>query len=120
MFTPLRSKNLRSSVTALYAAAMLVLGFAHVALAQTTRGAPSVTLADGIELSLCLGSPGDNTVVLMICDACVLTSAPGLGAVATPTVAPPDLVASAGSLIADVVFVTRTVARPQSRGPPIS
>ena len=113
-------------VAALYAVAMLTLGFAHVKAGKSAGFQASsaqfaaLALPDGAISPLCGKAPADpaHRHDRKICDACQLTSAPGAisappAALAAPRLivrlAPPRLIASIAGPAA---------IKPQSRGPP--
>jgi hypothetical protein len=88
MPTALRHVRLRAAVAALYAVTMLLLGAAHAPVAGTVAK-PVVDLAafllpDGSLPDLCIvadggsGDPASNHLPASLCDACLLTGAPGL------------------------------------------
>ncbi|MFN8928364.1 MAG: hypothetical protein ACK5WM_22740 [Rhodospirillales bacterium] len=119
MPTALRHVRLRAAVATLYAVAMLLLGVAHAPLAHAplARAAakPSVDFAafvlpDGSLPDLCVvadggsGDPPPHHVAATLCDACLLTGAPGL---------PPPPAADLGRLSLD----TAPLAVPAERTP---
>ena len=128
MPTAQRHVRLRAAVATLYAVAMLLLGVAHAPLAWAAAK-PSVDFAafvlpDGSLPDLCVvadggsGDPPPHHVAATLCDACLLTGAPGL---------PPPPAADLGRLSPDTaplaVSAERTpVARFEvpgtSRAPP--
>lgn len=84
MLKRLRSIRLKWTVAALYAAAMIFVGFSHVSIARS--GAAAIDLAayalpDGTFGDLCLTDRQDEhgTTSGKHCDACRLTAALGLG-----------------------------------------
>ena len=114
MPTALRHVRLRAAVAALYAVAMLLLGVAHAPLVGTVAK-PSVDLAafllpDGSLPDLCVvadegsGDPAPHHAAASLCDACLLTAAPGL---------PPPLSVDLGRLSLD----TAPLAVPAERTP---
>jgi hypothetical protein len=118
-------KGLRAAAAALFVLAQLTLGFAHQPVALPSSEAPidlaAYALPDGSLPDLCLNS-GDAGPVLKAhpCDACVLTSAPGLAVAPQPALAAPD-----GRRI--VHLAARCERRPadeargaQARGPPVT
>lgn len=120
MFALLRSKRLLRLIAALYALAMLTLGFAHVAVAAPAVPAGvQLSLPDGSLLSLCLNEGTDGVATQVHCEACVLTSAPGLGAVALPAVSLPDFVVLAVLSPADDAVPASYLIQPKARGPPL-
>ena len=129
MLDLLRKSGWKPLVAALYAVAMLTLGFAHgqagilAGPGLETSASPIIAFAlpDGTLPSLCgesqKGAPGPHHG-LLLCDACQLTAAPG----AIP--APPCLIdAPRQTMTLPAVRVIASIATapalaPQSRGPP--
>lgn len=118
-------KGLRVAAAALFVLAQLTLGFAHQPLAlpssEVSIDLAAYALPDGTLPDLCLNG-GDAGTVLKAhpCDACVLTSAPGLAAEPQPTLTAPD-----GRRIAHIAV--RNERRrgedsrgAQARGPPVT
>jgi hypothetical protein len=113
-------------VAALYAVAMLTLGFAHsnagarsAAFEASSAQMMAAALPDGTLPSLCgKGPAGPAHKGGTICDACQLTSAPG--AVAAPPAAlnPPRLVARLTPVRVIASVADPAAFEPQSRGPP--
>jgi hypothetical protein len=120
----LRKSNWIAVAAGLYAVAMLLLGFSHLkpSVAFTPELAAFV-LPDGTQVALCgsgeqgrapPGSPHGKA----LCDACMLTSAPG--ALSAPPLAP----APADRFTRLAIFrhmesaAKRFALAPQSRGPP--
>lgn len=127
MLDRLRTSGLRPIVLALYALAMIGLGFAHQAPvvpldADARAELAAFALPDGSTPDLCLtgDESGGGAAHAGVCDACLLTSAPGLGAVAAPVLpVPVDRVpATVATLVS--AFVPASVPPSQSRGPPAS
>ena len=118
---------MRLLTAALLALAALAAGFAHRPLQLEPRGYPADAsawvLPDGTVPALCHGgdvdgtSPGDDTR-RAACDACRLTAAPGLAAVAAIPLAPPPtrVVDRLGHGVA--ALVGSLLPAPLSRGPP--
>ena len=79
-----RTQTIRSWVLVLYALASLGMGFAHkrLEIPITTPDLSAYALPDGTLPVLCLtptgGDPGAPSHVHAPCQACLLTSAPGL------------------------------------------
>mgnify|MGYP001237802932 CR=1 FL=1 len=83
MLDRLRHARLPAVVLALYALATLVVGFAHKpAVAQVGSDLAALALQADAPVSLCEhpGAPNRQAAVDHFCDACALTSAPGLPA----------------------------------------
>ncbi len=125
-----RISRCKPVVAALYAVAMLTLGFAHSHASQpeasaihgVTFQAATFVLPDGAFPPICgpskSGDPAHRSAAVP-CDACWLTAAPG--AIPTP---PPMLDAPLLAMklppVRVVVSVAETAAlEPQSRGPPL-
>lgn len=90
-----RTQTIRSGVLALYALASLGMGFAHKRL-EIPSAAPDLSafaLPDGTLPVLCLtpktGDPGAPSHVHAPCQACLLTSAPGLPPILRNTIPAP-------------------------------
>ena len=126
MFDTLRSRRLRLCVAALYALAMLVLGFSHRLSAIESDPAASAVavyayaLPGGLMQSFCKGddSASGKTAGNSVCDACRLSDAPGM--VAAPAAGP--MIALGGRSVTEIVVeaqrVAASICRPVSRGPP--
>lgn len=90
-----RTQTIRSWVLALYALASFGMGFAHkrLEIPLTTPDLSAYALPDGTLPVLCLtpkgGDPGAPSHVHAPCQACLLTSAPGLPPVLRNTVPAP-------------------------------
>ncbi|MCL8384224.1 hypothetical protein [Xanthobacter aminoxidans] len=118
-------KGLRVAAAALFVLAQLTLGFAHQPVALPSSEAPvdlaAYALPDGTLPDLCLNGADAGTVLKAHpCDACVLTSAPGLAVAPQPALAAPD-----GRRIAHLpVGCERQPAEQargaQARGPPVT
>lgn len=88
----------RVAAAALFVLAQLTLGLAHRPIASPSLppSAARVDLAayalpDGTVPDICLNGGDEGTVLKSRpCDACVLTSAPGLAAAPEPALVPPD------------------------------
>lgn len=123
MFDTLRSRRLRLCVAALYALAMLMLGFSHRLSAIESDSAAAVyayALPGGLMQSFCKGddSASGKTAGNSVCDACRLSDAPGM--VAAPATGP--MIALGGRSVTEIVVeaqrVAASICRPVSRGPP--
>lgn len=122
MLANLRMSKIKSVVAALYAVAMLMLGFAHLPV-----GAPAVAsgqvaaaaLPDGMPIAIC-GHPPDapsGKHLAKHCDACCLTAA---GLIPSPPlfVEAPELSAKLPPPPALSSPAQAAALEPQSRGPP--
>lgn len=123
----LRRRTLRLGATVLLALSALLLGFAHkpVSLGPTAFELAAYTLPDGTPPFLCHteadepdGAPHHDTAGA-ICDACLLTSSPGLGAVASVSLPTLATLTLARLGVADQVAIGRATPAPTSRGPPL-
>lgn len=112
--------GVRVAAAALFVLAQLTLGFAHQplsGLSLPSSGEAQVDLSayalpDGTLPDLCLnGKAGGTALKAHPCDACVLTSAPGLAAAPAPEIAAPD-----GRRIANLIFHTERAAREETPG----
>lgn len=125
-----RGKNLATIVAALYAVAMLVLGFSHVGFSDraSARQAESIvaSLPDGTPVTLCLsaaspqeqGKPGRSGHAAHFCAACCLTAAPGV-LPSPPQIALDRLDSAPLAIAKNLSSAARSAAlAPQSRGPP--
>ena len=123
MLAALRRLNLKPLVAALYAVAMLTLGFAHLPIASTDSTSPAFAasaLPDGTPIKICGQTPDApaGKHVCKSCDACRLTAAAGL------VLAPPLSVEAADrSTLLPLALALMSPAKaaalePQSRGPP--
>jgi hypothetical protein len=122
VFQTLTSTKLRVAVAALYALALLVVGVVHrplVVQPMAVAIAAAYILPDGTIPDLCLdghsGSGSERGRAL--CDACLLTAAPGLETAGAAMPAP-SAHASTVSLAADGLEGGRSTYRATSRGPP--
>ena len=122
----LRRRTLRLGATVLLALSALLLGFAHkpLSLGPSPYELAAYVLPDGTPPFLCHSdddAPEAGThhdTASAVCDACLLTSAPGLGAIA-PTVLPtPARLTLVALVVADQVRLLGANPMPSSRGPP--
>ncbi len=125
MMELLRKSRGKALVAALYAVAMLALGFAHHQRAAVSPGAElaALVLQDGGQIPLCAsgengsGAPTSGHAQA-ICDACLLTAAPGAPA-APPVVCAPARLSARLAIVAQPTSAAKAfVHAPQSRGPP--
>lgn len=123
----LRRRTLRLGATVLLALSALLLGFAHapLSLGPSPLELAAYTLPDGTPPFLC-HADGDTPdgaqhhgTAGAICDACLLTSSPGLGAVASLSLPTPAMLTLAHLVVADQVAIGRATPAPTSRGPPL-
>lgn len=121
MFDRLRHVRLSAVALALYALATLVVGFAHKPLAYAA-GADLVALAAQADapFSICDhdGAPAQHQASAHVCDACALTSAPGLPPTAQIGLPLRTALALAPGLRRDAQVSTAPLRAPTSRGPP--
>ena len=126
----LRNSGWKPLVAALYAVAMLTLGFAHhqsriagspgseIGAAQLTAFA----LPDGTPPAICgsskHGAPGSRHG-LLICDACQLTAAPGAIPAPPTLIDAPRLAMKLPPVRAIVSIAAAPALEAQSRGPPL-
>lgn len=121
MLDRLRHVRLTTVALALYALATLVVGFAHRPVALGAGGDLAALAAQtDAPFSLCdhAGAPADQHVVDHICDACALTSAPGLppaGQIGLPVRTALTLAPGLAHL---APFAPAPLRAPSSRGPP--
>jgi len=127
MFETARCRSMRFLAAALLALTTVIVGFAHRPLRLEPRGYPSDvtawTLPDGTLPELChwddvgghAHGSGDATAS---CDACRLTDAPGLGAVAAIGLAVPSGIVLARLGHDTPALVDGHRPSPRSRGPP--
>ena len=125
MWAKLRENSLRKAVAALYVAAMLALGFAHVAPASSAPGVGG--LADGPRLVLCLsaasqkeqGAPARTEHKPHFCEACCLTAAPGVLPAPSSLFALDRMIGARLTIPENLASAAKAAAlAPQSRGPP--
>lgn len=122
----LRRRTLRLGATVLLALSALLLGFAHkpLSLGPSPLELAAYVLPDGTPPFLC-HADGDapeggshHETASALCDACLLTSSPGLGAIATAVLPTPAAIPLARLIVADQVTIGRATPAPTSRGPP--
>ena len=123
MLDRLRHVRLSAIALALYALATLTVGFAHkpIALAGPEPALAALALHDDAPLSLCDhdgGAPVHHQASDGVCDACALTSAPGLPPADQCVVPTPRGRKLALSFDAEAQFAPATLHAPLSRGPP--
>jgi hypothetical protein len=125
----LGSSRLTLTVTMLYTLVALAIGFLHVssgpspadsiAFRSALAFAKSVSTAGGGELVFCVQDDGTGQTALpRVCDACLLTAAPGLASGPDDGLALPD---KAGAVLESAGSPANAPAsrpRPTSRGPP--
>jgi hypothetical protein len=128
MLEGIRSSRLRTAVTALFALVVIAVGFLHVpqsrASAEEIRYRATLAFAAealpaGDYLFLCEQDGGTGRgVTPRVCDACVLTTAPGLAVVASeaPDLPPPMRAVLEIGVLAEAA--PSPVVVPSSRGPP--
>lgn len=130
MLKLLRISGWKKLVAALYAVAMLALGFAHHQASLVASPASDISAAqlaafalpDGTQPEICGGSksgaPGSHHG-LLVCDACQLTAAPG--AIPTPPtlIDAPRLAMKLPPVRAIVSIASAPALEAQSRGPPL-
>ena len=122
----LRRRTLRLGATVLLALSALLLGFAHkpVSLRPTAFDLAAYTLPDGTPPFLCHTDADEPDGAAhhdragALCDACLLTSSPGLGAVASAVLPAPAPLTLARLAVVDQVAIGRATPAPTSRGPP--
>ena len=112
----------RVAVAALYALAMLLLGFAHqpAALSRPTIDLSAFALPDGSLPELCLGSRDDTGAIVgvLVCDACLLVHGGGL--LPTPVALPsrPGFTRLPLDKASAPVLSGRVAAAQRARAPP--
>jgi hypothetical protein len=116
-------RDARLIIAGLYGLAMLLMPVAHRPARQATPDLAAYALPDGTIPLLCSpqsgkpGAPSGRSVA--VCDACLLTAAPGLiiaGLVLTPPAA--TLPIRLGAAIAPSLVVERLVTAARPRAPP--
>lgn len=124
------SRAIRLWIAAFYALAMVSAGFAHRALPAAYPGngdLAAYALPDGSLPTFCLDGADQTTggktpqAASAVCDACVLTSAPGLEAATAPVcLTLPDAIAVRIATAVAEWRETRPGHVPHLRGPPLS
>lgn len=122
MLARARRSRLVVAVAALYAVAAVLIGFAHRAPAVAGADLAAYMLGDGTVPDLCLSGTDDASGRAggVACDACLLTSAPGLGPVQVATLVPPVTAAAVVHVAEAPARAVISIFRPTSRGPPVS
>jgi len=125
MLAGLRLSKFKLVVTALFAMAMLSLGFAHRPVETRDGSSLSVTasfLPDGTPIKICgqaqdapAGKKGCNS-----CDACRLTATAGLLFSPPSPVTAPERSARLALVLALASPARTPALEPQSRGPPLA
>lgn len=121
MFGRLRHARLSALALALYALATLVVGFAHkpVARAGVLHDLVVVAAQSDVLLALCdSDAPAQSHSLDRACDACSLTSAPGLPPANGCALPAPYGRSLALGFDRDAQFAPAAVHAPLSRGPP--
>lgn len=121
-----RRERWRVAVAALYALAMLLVGFAHVPLATGAERGPDLSayaLPDGTLPVFCAteGTGTDQPAARhgpQMCDACLVTAAPGLVPPHMALPAPPQAGARCAALPRRATRARAVWNVPQARGPP--
>jgi hypothetical protein len=130
MLALLRMSGWKKLVAALYAVAMLTLGFAHhqTRIAANPAVDASAThllafaLPDGTLPEICGNSKNgapDSHHGLLICDACQLTAAPGAIPAPPTLIEAPRLAMKLPPVRAIVSIAAAPALEAQSRGPPL-
>lgn len=131
MFEAARKRSMRVLAAALLALTTVLVGFAHRPLELETRGygadAALYLMPDGTLPDLCLhDDAGDHDpanhrqgTTKSSCEACRLSGAPGLGAVAQALPVPPRMHVLAIVLPRAAALTGSLLPAPQSRGPPV-
>lgn len=123
MLGHLRKARLSALALAFYALATLVVGFAHrpLALAGADPDLAALALQTDAPLSLCDhdgGAPAQPHAADRICDACALTSAPGLPPTTQCALTAPVSRRLSLAFHATAQFAPAALHAPLSRGPP--
>ncbi len=122
MFGRLRHVRLSALALALYALATLVVGFAHKPLARAGVAHDLVALAAQADVPLALcdasGAPAPSQAIDHACDACALTSAPGLPPANGCALPLPYARSKAPGFVGETQFAPPALHAPLSRGPP--
>ena len=118
---------MRFVAAALLALTTVLVGFAHRPIGVATGDLAAYALPDGSPLELCSvvdggarddGAPSGHGAVDGHCDACLLTGAPGLGAVAELVLPVPGPITSVATVVRAQVAAGVVLRAPASRGPP--
>jgi hypothetical protein len=120
---------MRFVAAALLALTTVLVGFAHrpIGLATNVDVTAAYALPDGSPLDFCRvadgrasddGAPPAHGAFDGHCDACLLSGAPGLGAVAEIVLPVPGPIALVRGAVAAQVAAGRVLRAPVSRGPP--
>jgi len=121
MLDRLRHARLPAFVLALYALATLVVGFAHKpAVAHVGSDLAALALQADAPVSLCEhpGAPDGQAAVDHFCDACALTSAPGLPTASGGVLTQRHALSLALGFENDARRAQALAIAPASRGPP--
>lgn len=115
------ARDLSLAVTLVYLLLSGLVGFSHRPIA-TDQPQQTVTLPGGVPTILCLGNGSDdrNTshVTVALCDACLLTAAPGLVARSAALAEPFPASILLPRLAAAVAPNGRLISAAKARGPP--
>lgn len=121
MLGPLRHARLSALALALYALATLLVGFAHKPIPQVSAPQELIALAlhGDVPVALCdrTGAPAQQAVD-HLCDACALTSAPGLPPAELSAQRARHALQPALAFNDAAQFAPAAVHAPLSRGPP--
>ncbi|QCK88049.1 hypothetical protein E8L99_20960 [Phreatobacter aquaticus] len=126
MLNRLRNPDLRPILAALYAVAMLWLGFAHhmgQPGSAAAAGLERIVLPDGSVAEFCLPGadhkPGGTTGKSALpCDACLLTAMGGVVGEAPGLPRPAEIGASLTFVLEPAIVAQQRAERARSRGPP--
>lgn len=123
MIDTFRSRTARVWLAALYALAVVLVGFAHrtpAAVADPAVVSAAYALPGGITPDLCTAAPdgGLDHAATRSCDACRIADAPGLEAQPPVPLLQPAGGRSVAAVLADSIVVAACLYRPRSRGPP--
>jgi len=119
---------MRFVAAVLLALSTVLVGFAHRPIGAAGAGdLAAYALPDGSALELCSvvdggarddGAPAGHGAVDGHCDACLLTGAPGLGAVAELVLPVPGPITTVATVVRAQVAAGVVLRAPVSRGPP--
>jgi hypothetical protein len=125
MMKALRSVILCQSIAALYALAMLAVGFSCKALLSEKISDPTAVaymLPDGSVADICSGKESGQQekhhAFAEICDMCLLAMAPGLQITDDFVVVVPGEASIIYAQAAQIPAPSRSIDAPRSRGPP--